>query len=262
MQITYRDPGFAYSLDSILLFQTGDETPYWSEALPRFYPQVDGKKLRTLPPVEKRTYLAHALSEVYDSSRDELNSKVCLYQEHWERYHAQIEDAFSEAFELDIRPLFNDLAANITLNPISPRFLEERRFDVFYKNSERGALGIALHELTHFAWFYVWHAHFSDRYGEYDAPSLKWILSEMVVESIMRDERLSTINPYFPRENGGGCVYSYFFDMTVDGEPVLETIERLYRTNGITDFMERAYAYCRLHEKAIRAHIEEAENAS
>ncbi len=27
--------------------------------------------------------------------------------------------------------------------------------------------------------------------------------SEMVVESIMRDRRLSSINPYFPRENGG-----------------------------------------------------------
>ncbi|MFR5786273.1 MAG: hypothetical protein ACLUHE_03445 [Christensenellales bacterium] len=49
-----------------------------------------------------------------------------------------------------------------------------------------------------------------DNYDEYERPSLKWILSEMVVESVMRDERLSSINPYFPRENGG-CVYPYFF---------------------------------------------------
>ena len=33
----------------------------------------------------------------------------------------------------------------------------------------------------------VWHEIFQDSWGEYERPSLKWILSEMVVESIMKD---------------------------------------------------------------------------
>ena len=140
-----------------------------------------------------------------------------------------------------------------------PRFLREHSFDVFYKNSEYGALGMSLHEMIHFVWFYVWNQMFKDSYDEYETPSLKWILSEMVVESIMSDERLSSINPYSPRERGG-CVYSYFFDMTVDGRPVLDTLHELYKAKRMTDFMRLSYEYCRENKKEIREHIEKAES--
>lgn len=109
-----------------------------------------------------------------------------------------------------------------------------------------------------FVWFYVWNRLFGDRYEEYERPSLKWILSEMVVESVMKDERLSSINPYFPREQGG-CVYSYFFDMVVDGKLILDTLDAMYRSQCIQDFMQNSYAYCQKHEAAIRAHIRKSE---
>lgn len=67
---------------------------------------------------------------------------------------------------------------------------------------------------------------FGDNDDEYERPSLKWILSEMVVESVMKDERLSSINPYFPRENGG-CICPYFFDMMVDGKLILDTLDAM-----------------------------------
>ena len=82
----------------------------------------------------------------------------------------------------------------------------------------------------------------------------------MVVETIMSDERLSSLNPYFPKENGG-CIYPYFQNMIVNGSPILDTIDDLYHTYNITDFMEEAYAYCLNHEKEIRRHIEVSENA-
>ena len=65
----------------------------------------------------------------------------------------------------------------------------------------------------------MWNRLFGDDYEEYESPSLKWILSE-------KDERFSTVNPYLPRENGG-CIYPYFFDMTVDGRPVLDTLDAM-----------------------------------
>ncbi len=89
---------------------------------------------------------------------------------------------------------------------------------------------------------------------------MKWILSEMVVESIMDDTRLATINPYYPRENGG-CVYRYFQDMIIHGKPILDTLRDLYQNNHITDYMEIAYRYCLENEAAIRRHIQEAEKA-
>lgn len=82
-------------------------------------------------------------------------------------------------------------------------------------NSDKGAIGSAIHEIIHFVWFYVWNQTFADSYEEYETPSLKWILSEMIVESVMKDPRLSSINPYFERDQGG-CIYPYFFDMKVE----------------------------------------------
>ncbi|MBQ2997828.1 MAG: hypothetical protein IJD62_02385 [Oscillospiraceae bacterium] len=258
MNITYKNPGYEYSIESIMLFQTDEQTPFWSDSVLYFYPQIDKTELEKRNFEEKKEYIYNVLEEVYGNIKDELESKIIRYNEHFQNYRSQIEDALSEAFELDSGLLFNDLTGNITMNPVCPRFLQEKYFDIFYLNSERGALGLSIHEVIHYFWFYVWNKHFGDGYEEYETPSLKWILSEMVVEAIMSDERLSLINPYFPREDGG-CVYPYFFDMIINGKPVLDKISELYKNNSITDFMEASYAYCLENENAIRNHIKEAE---
>ena len=258
MNVTYKNPGYNHSIESILLFQTDDQTPFWSDAILHFYPQVNENELTKRNSADRKKYLGEVFAEIYDQAEVELDDKVLRYNAHFTKHKSQIEDALSDAFELDAYALFNDLTGNITLNPICPRFLNERYFDVFYKNSERGALGISIHEVIHFFWFHVWHNHFGDSYDEYETPTLKWILSEMVVETIMSDQRLRSINPYFPRENGG-CVYPYFQDMTINGTPILESVNDFYRNNRITDFMKKTYAYCVKHESAIRHHILEAE---
>lgn len=259
MKIMYKNSGYEHSINSIMLFQTDDQIPYWSDSLLFFYPQVEKQELVKCNLADRKKYLYEALYNVYHQEiKKEIDEKVNAYNLHFSKNKDQIEDALSEAFDIDTRMIFNDLTGNITMNPVGPRFLKEHYFDVFYKNSERGALGVSIHEVIHYIWFYVWNKHFGDCYDEYETPSLKWILSEMVVESIMSDKRLSSINPYFPRENGG-CVYPYFQDMIIDGTPILDTLDKFYRQNKIVDFMECSYDYCLKFEKGIRNHISEAE---
>ena len=260
MNIAYQNPGFHHSIDSLSLFLTGEETPFWSEPIFYFYPQVDQHTLVRLSCADKQKYLHDVFRDIYENRKEEINRKVICYNTHFQNHKCQIEDALSDAFGLDAGSVFNDLTGNVTLNPICPRFLKERCFDVFYMNSEKGALGLSLHEVIHYVWFHVWNGHFGDSYDEYETPSLKWILSEMVVETIMSDDRLCSLNPYFPKENGG-CVYPYFQTMIVNGSPILETIDTLYRRNSITDFMEESFAYCLKYENEIRKHIVTAENA-
>lgn len=260
MNIQYKNPGFIYSLESIMLFQTEDDSPFWSDPILYFYPQIDALELQKRDADGKKEYLSKILFNAYNELKSELDLKSELYNAHFAKHRRQIDAALSDAFGFNTETVFNDLTGNITLNPVSPRFLKERRFDVFYKNSERGAIGVSIHEMIHYLWFYVWNSHFGGSYSEYERPSLKWILSEMVVESIMRDERLSSINPYFPRENGG-CVYPYFQNMVIENVPILNTIDSLYKKNSITDFMEAAFRYCLQNETAIRAHISEAEKS-
>ena len=261
MQLTFCDPGYAYMIERILDFQGEDTSPFWSEPLYRFYPQLDKAYAQSLPLAQRRQYLTDTLQSVYDEQTQTLQDKCRDYAVRWETCCPQIEQALSEAFGIDCGQILNDMVCRVSLNPIEPRFLQEHCFDIFYRNSPAGAIGEILHEIIHLVWFYVWQQEFGDGWEEYEAPSLKWILSEMVVESIMRDPRLSSINPYFPREKGG-CIYSYFFDMRAEGKLILETLDELYRSQNIRSFMRSSYAYCMAHEKQIRAHMEKAEKGT
>lgn len=251
MNLSFQDPGLQYSIDHILPFQSEELSDYWRNALFLFYPQLDRMRFDALDGVGRISYLRTVLGGVYRENQALIAEKRVQYQAHWDEHRPQVEAAFSDAFALDVRPLFNDLRVNLTLNPICPRYLEECAFDIFYLNSHRGALGMALHEMTHFLWFYVWNRRFQDSYQEYESPSLKWVLSEMVVEPILRDERLASINPYWPNE----CVYDYFYPMTAAGTPILDTMNELYRSLPIHDFMEQGYAYCLRHEAEIRSQM-------
>lgn len=258
MNLTFTNPGFDYMIQSIMEFQRDEDTPFWSESLYYFYPQLDKGYAKQLDFAERKKYIETTLKTVYEEQQDTINQKIADYSKHWEKHKEQITDVLSEAFKIDCNPLFEKMTCRISMNPVSPRFLEEESFEVFYLNSERGALGVSIHEIIHIVWFYVWNRLFEDSYDEYERPGLKWILSEMVVESIMRDERLSSINPYFPREHGG-CIYPYFFDMKVDNRLVLDTIDEMYRNMGIEDFMKSSYEFCKKHEQEIRSHIEVSE---
>ncbi len=100
---------------------------------------------------------------------------------------------------------------------------------------------------------------FKDSYEEYENPSLKWILSELVVEAVMSDQRLSSVNPYYPREHGG-CIYPYFFTMEIEGVPITDTVRKMYRTMRISEFMQESYTYYQKHEAEIIEHISNSEN--
>ena len=258
MDIEFVNPGVDYMIQRIMDVQTEAESAFWSEPLYRFYPQLDKAYAISLPFSERNEYIERTMRAVYAKLEYTINEKVALYIRHWNACKPQITAALSDAFDVDCANLFNDIQCNLSLNPIEPRFLKERCYDTFYLNSERGAIGSGIHEIIHFVWFHVWNGLFGDSYDEYERPSLKWILSEMVVESVMKDERLSSINPYFPRENGG-CIYPYFFDMVVDGKPILDTLDAMYQSQSIEDFMRNSYAYCKEHEATIREHIQNSE---
>ena len=251
MQIVFQNPGFDYSVNSILLFQTENTSDWWKDALFYFYPQIERMRMERLGREEQMAYLREALFDVYRQLTPELAEKKEAYQTHWEENRQAVEEALGEIFKMALADQFQNIRANITLNPICPRFLAERRFDVFYRNSPPGALGMALHEVVHFLWFDRWSGLFHDDSAEYEAPHLKWIFSEMAVRPILGDPRLAMRNPYYPEH----CVYDYFYTMTAGGRPVLETMEELFAVGNVDRFMAEGYRFCQEHEEEIRLQI-------
>lgn len=248
MKLTFENPGYAYMLQSILEFQGDNQGEFFREALYKFYPNFNKEKMDSLDTRGKKEYIDSVTKDIYEEKKKLLEEKVIAYQKHWDENKEIIQQAFEEIFNMNLDNEFNSMKGNISLNPICPRYLNTNTFDIFYLNSERGALGLALHEITHFIWFKKWQEIFKDNPEEYEYPSLKWIFSEMVVESILSDERLKALNPYT-----GENVYEYFYKLKLDGELVLDILDKLYKENSIKDFMERGFEFCKAQEALIRS---------
>jgi len=249
MYLTYKNPGLQYMIDNIMMFQNDEDSEFWREPLFAVYPQIDKNHFNALAADKRCEYIYAVMQDIYKDEESNISRKLVRYNQHWAENKLQVEDAFSTAFGVDCHTKFNSMVGYITLNPIEPRWLADTIFDVFYQNSERGALGTALHEIIHFVWFDVWQRHFNDDVREYEHPHLKWVFSEMVVDPIMRnDARLRDINPYFD----DGCAYQYFYEMVIDGRPILETLNDMYKCMSILDFMEQGFEYCVKYEAEIR----------
>ena len=248
MKLIFKNPGYDYMLESILDFQCEEQGDFFRESLCRFYPTFDKEKMNSLDTKGKKQYIDSELKQIYKDNESLLEDKIKAYQKHWDNNQEVIQQAFEEIFHMKLETKFNSMEGKISLNPVSPRYLETSTFDVFYLNSERGALGLSLHEITHFLWFKKWQQLFKDNPEEYEAPHLKWVFSEMVVESILSDERLKVLNPYT-----GHNVYEYFYKLEFEGHSVLDILDKLYRENSIEEFMKKGFEFCKEHEELIRS---------
>lgn len=166
MDLQIRNPGFDYMIKTIMDFQTEDTSDFWSAPLYHFYPQLDRAHVDTLPSEERKEYIRQILRQIYNEQKGAIDNKVLLYAAHWKNCKGQITAALSDAFDLDCDTIFNDMICNVSMNPIEPRFLRSHSFDIFYWNSERGAIGESIHEIIHFVWFYVWNQLFGDTYDD------------------------------------------------------------------------------------------------
>ncbi len=256
MKLNFIKKDIDYSVKTILEFTSEENTGYWADPFFKFYPDIDRLHFYNLGQQEKANYLTNYFKIFQQENKNIIDEKLEKYNEHWNKNAASIINALEDAFEIKLDDILNDLIGVISFCPICPRYLAQNRFDVFYLNSERGALGLSIHEIIHFVWFYVWNNIFQDDPKEYETPHLKWILSEMVVDCIMQDKRLSEINPYFK----DGCVYSYFYTLDIEEKNILKTLGEMYASMDIKAFMKRSYAYCKTHESAIRAHIKRSES--
>lgn len=246
MDLKYEKPSFRYMIDMILEFQKTEQGDFFKESLYYFYEDIDKDKFNRLEEEQRNKYIESFFEPLYKANESLFLEKIKDYQLHWDNNKEIIISTFEDIFDIRLGELFNNMIGQISLNPVCPRFLDTYTFDIFYLNSQKGALGISLHEIIHFVWFKKWNEHFKDNYSEYETPSLKWIFSEIVVDAILRDDRIKDLNPYERTS------YEYFYDIEIEGENMMDIIYDLYKSNDIISFMERGYAFVIKYEDDIR----------
>ncbi len=238
------------NLKSCLLFQQDAVSAYWREPLFSTYTFLDKEKGLNSDWKSRKKYITEELSRLYTNTKSELLDKSKFFQTIWNNHEVKVNEIFSQTFKIDCHNLFNDLKADISLNPICPRWLKLKYFTVFYQSNETKFMETSIHEIIHFVWFYIWNQTFKDDYKDYENPNLKWVLSEMVVDTFVKN---TDIGHLFLKKNHNNTVYSYFYRMIINEVPILETLSQIYKNStDIPQFMQKAYEYCLDNETAIR----------
>lgn len=255
MQLTWKQKDFEEDLDFILFLQQDDKPVWWSKALFEAFPSLNYEYARKLPECERFDYIRTEMKKLSVLHSDDIQNAIKTFQAHWTPVSEKLNQAFSSTFGYDCTKILNDMEGFVGLDPVCPRNVQEYTFDVFYKFEPEYAIFAALHEITHFVWFYIWHEYFKDNPDEYDTPHLKWILSEIVVETIIRNSEIGNLVKQ-PKH----IAYSYFYDMEINGNLIFDTMKNLYlERKDIYDFMEKSYNFVQQNEPELRQKISEAE---
>ena len=256
MQLKWKQKNFKDDIDFILFHQKDVTPQWWRKQLFMAYPDLNYEYTQSLPESKRFEYITEQMKIQAKKRKGVIKNSIKMFQEKWDTDIAdKLNTAYSSAFDNDCVGILNNMTADIGLNPICPRDIEHHRFDIYHYFETGYAMSTALHEITHFVWFYIWHEHFNDNPDEYDSPNLKWVLSEIVVETIIRNSQINDLI-----EQPRYIAYSYFYDMTINDELIFDTMKKLYLgRKDIYDFMEKSFDWIKKNEPELRTKIAKAE---
>lgn len=258
MKLIWMQTPIEDDIEFVLFILNSDMGNWWKKRLFERYPEISRDHYDNLRGIDRDKYIADKFREIAPSRSAMIADEIKAQNEYWTQNHKKLNDTFSDAFGRDVSNILNNITGRIGLDPICPRDISKSSFDVFYQYSPEYMNETVVHEMTHFVWFHIWHEHFNDNPAEYDSPHIKWLLSEMVVDVIVRNSALAMF--FGDLDKKRDIVYTYFYDMEIAGRPILETLEDMYRSaDDITSFMEMAYKYVCENEPELRAKIAVAE---
>lgn len=256
MKLNWQQKDFDSDLDFILFHQKDGTPIWWQKKLFQAYPDLDYEYALSLPESNRFEYISEQMKIQAEKRKSVVDNSIKIFSDKWSEISDKLNDVYSNAFDNDCNNILNDMVANVGLNPICPRDIQNHSFDIYHYFDSQYAITTALHEITHFVWFYFWQKHFQDNSTEYDFPNIKWLLSEIVVETIIRNSEINNLikQPQY-------IAYSYFYDMTINGELLFDIMKKMYlNRTDIYDFMEKSFNWIKNNESELREKIAIAES--
>lgn len=123
------------------------------------------------------------IEELYNKNLDAMQKSCVVFQRVWDDKKDFINQEFIKVFG---RAFDFDCVARVNLNPIMPRFLKNKTFDINFECDEDFSLLTTCHEIAHFAWFELLAENFPHiSVSEYEYPSPVWLASEIAIEPIL-----------------------------------------------------------------------------
>lgn len=247
-KVKFRIIPFKEMVDLIYCFLTPSKEGWdWSNIVYWGHPKLKTRLKGVKDKKKRKEIIDKFFKDQFKKETSRIRKKIKFFQKEWEKINDQVMLVLSELVEQDWGKQTKEISARVSLNPICPRFIKERTFDVYYKDTARRMKSTAIHEILHFIYFEKWKKVFPKiKEREFDSPYLVWKLSEMVPGIVLNDKKIQKIFTY------RFFSYKEFQTIQLKGRPLLSSLQKFYdERRNFEDFLRKSWAFVKKHEKEI-----------
>jgi len=220
----------------------------WSHYILKKYPNLK-KELQHIKNTKKRKeIIKNFFTNFLKQNKHILEKKTKIFQKEWNKVNNKFMETLSEILEINWSKKDKKIVAYLSLNPICPRNIKNKTFDMYYNSPIEWMVAGSMHEILHFLYFKKWKKIFpkTDE-KEFDSPYLVWHLSEMVPKPILYDKKIQNIHKYKP------LVYHEYENIQIKGKSLLKFLQEFYSNRkDFEDFLRKSWNFTKKHEKKIK----------
>ncbi|MGN1227141.1 MAG: hypothetical protein ACI4TX_00695 [Christensenellales bacterium] len=183
---------------------------------------LDKSELIALSNEELKEKINQSVSEIYLQRADDFMQMLDELCKKVDENYQFVLDEFSRIFGVGYKDE-QEYKVCIGVSQICPRYLSDYSFDVCLNHSIDDNFETILHELTHFYWFdKITKLYPNIKKSEFEQPHLTWLLSEIVVDAILKNSNFNKFLVYKP-------AYNYFYEVDFNGKNMMDLFSDMYK---------------------------------
>jgi len=191
---------------------------------------------------DRKEFLKKFVYKKYKEEKKQFDFKIYKINEKLNENLDLILNEFANIFNIcyDGEEIYK---VEMGISPMCPRYLDEKSFDINVLSNINYNFQIILHEMVHFYWFKKLKSLYPNiERREFERPRLSWLLSEIVVDPILKNTGLSKFIVNNP-------AYEIFYESEINGQNLIEKFNDIYKnSNNIEGFIKESMEFVMLNK--------------
>lgn len=195
------------------------------------YFNFDATQLKGKSWKERHKFLVQVITPIYNNNLESMKKSIKEFQNHWDENSTLICNELERIFNIKFQGV-QQYYAEVNINPVCPRFLAEKSFDINNKQTTQQVLQTCIHELIHFCWFDLWQQLWLETdTNTFESPHTEWLLCEIAIDPIIYFSQLKNLCDSTP-------AYNHFYHSKIKDENLIDVFRNLYKSKSIREFMK------------------------
>ena len=166
----------------------------WKKYIIEVHPQI-GEVLGIKGKEKQVSFIENYLKCFRKEQKKKIESNREVYLENWQKIEKDFLMVLSEIMEETWPKNRKIINAQLSSNPICPRFLDKWSFSIFYNYDKKSRSNkVIAHEVCHFLYFEKWKRMYPKMdVKRFENPYIEWHLSEVLTPVILNDHRIKKL---------------------------------------------------------------------